>query len=649
MLTLTDITVDFGTRILFDKLTFTVKPTDKIGLAGRNGAGKSTLLKIIAGVGKQSSGAIQFPNDYAIGYLPQELKITSNETVFNEAKSALGHLEELEKKQAEVTEQITTRTDYESDGYMNLIEQLNKVNDLLHYYDGDNADKKIEEILKGLGFTQNDLTQPVSSFSGGWQMRIELAKLLLKNPDLILLDEPTNHLDIESILWLEQFLKNHKGAIIMVSHDRQFLDAITNRTVEIINQGIEDYKAPYTKFLELRKERVEKLQQAQKNQEREIAQIEKNIEKFRAKANKAKFAQSLIKKLEKMDRIEIDNYNQKDMVLRFDTSRRSGKEVVVANSVSKSYGDKHVINNLSLKVLRGDRVAFVGKNGMGKSTLAKMIVGALQHEGKLELGHNVDLGYYAQQQNETLDKKQTLLETIEDCAPREWQGKERSLLGAFLFSGEDVDKKVQVLSGGEKARLAMAKMMLSPINFLVLDEPTNHLDLQSKAILKEAVKNFDGTLIVVSHDRDFLKGLTDKVYEFKPNGIQEHLGDIQEFLQNRKVEDFREFEQSKEEQTQKKEKQISEKPQLDYAQRKEKQKEIKRAENKLKTIENQIFEYETEIEEINELLKDTSFYEEKAKEANFFKEYDEKKQQINFLYEEYDRFLNSINEMKKQL
>lgn len=649
MLTLTDITVDFGTRILFDKLTFTVKPTDKIGLAGRNGAGKSTLLKIIAGVGKQSSGTIQFPNDYTIGYLPQELKITSNETVFNEAKSALGHLEELEKKQADVTEQITTRTDYESDAYMNLIEQLNKINDLLHYFDGANADKKIEEILKGLGFTQIDLQQPVHSFSGGWQMRIELAKLLLKSPDLILLDEPTNHLDIESILWLEQFLKTHKGAIIMVSHDRQFLDAITNRTVEIIKQGIEDYKAPYSKFLTLRKERVEKLQQAQKNQEREIAQIEKNIEKFRAKANKAKFAQSLIKKLERMDRIEIDNYNQKDMALRFEASRRSGKEVVIAESVSKAYGEKKVIQNLSLKILRGDRVAFVGKNGMGKSTLAKMIVGALKHEGKLELGYNVDLGYYAQHQNETLDKKRTLLETIEDYAPKEWQGKERGLLGAFLFSGEDVDKKVQVLSGGEKARLAMAKMMLSPMNFLVLDEPTNHLDLQSKAILKEAVQNFEGTLVVVSHDRDFLTDLTDKVYEFKPNGIQEHLGDIQEFLANRKVEDFREFEQSKEESSKQQLDQNQNKPQLDYAQRKEKQKEIKRAENKLKTIEQQIFTYETEIEEIDEQLKNTSFYEEKANDLNFFDQYEKKKQQINFLYEEYERFLMNITKMKQQL
>ena len=644
MLTLTNITVDFGTRMLFDKVTFTVKPNDKIGLAGRNGAGKSTLMKIIAGEQQASSGSVTSPNDYTIGYLPQELKITSTETIFNEAKSALSHIEALEERQQDITHQITTRTDYESDAYMNLIEQLNKVNDLLQYADSQNADKRIEEVLKGLGFTGADLHQPINTFSGGWQMRVMLAKLLLQSPDLILLDEPTNHLDIESILWLEDFLKNYNGAIIMVSHDRQFLDAITNRTIEIINQGVEDYRAPYSKFLELREERIEKLEQAKKNQEKEIQQTEMLINKFRAKKNKAKFAQSLIKKLDKMDRIEIDNYDQKDMHFRFETSRRSGKEVVIGEAITKHYDDKQVINDLDLKIHRGERVAFVGKNGMGKSTLAKIIIGQLKHEGKLELGYNVDLGYYAQHQNTTLDEKLTLLETIEQYAPKEMQGKERSLLGAFLFSGEEVDKKVKVLSGGEKARLALAKMLLEPINCLVLDEPTNHLDLQSKAVLKEAVQDFDGTLIVVSHDRDFLTGLTDKVFEFTEFGIQEYLGDVQEFLRMRGAQNFRDFEQ---EETKPQQKVATKQEETEsYEERKAKQKEIKRHENKLNKIEQQIFEQEAEIEAINEQLKQPKFYEEKATDQEFFVEYEAKKKAIKKLYEDYDNLFKKINELK---
>lgn len=643
MLTVTDVTVDFGTRILFKNLTFSVKPNDKIGLAGKNGAGKSTLMKIIAGKEKNFSGSVSKPNEYSIGYLPQELKITSEETIFNEVKSAFGHLEHLENRQQFITNEITTRTDYESDEYMKLIEDLNKVNDQLHYLGHENIDKKIEEVLKGLGFTQSDLQKKINCFSGGWQMRVELAKLLLQQPDLVLLDEPTNHLDIESIIWLEQFLKHYSGSIIMVSHDKQFLDAITNRTIEIINQGIEDYKANYSKFMELREERLEKLEQAQKNQEREIAQMERNIEKFRAKASKAKFAQTLIKKLDKIDKIEIDNYDQKSMNLHFETSRRSGKEVMIAKDASKSYGSKNVINNLDLTLHRGDRVAFVGKNGMGKSTLAKMIVGEIDFKGKVDLGYNVDLGYYAQHQNQSLNESLTLLETIEKSAPKEMQGKERSMLGAFLFSGEDVDKKVKVLSGGEKARLALAKMLLQPINFLVLDEPTNHLDLQSKAVLKDAVKNFEGSLVVVSHDRDFLTGLTDKVYEFTESGIQEHLGDIQEFLRIRGARDFREFEQKEEEKTA-----VQEKTGSNYAERREFQKEIKRKENRLSKVEKQIMTLEQEVETIDESLRDPHFYQEQENDVSFFNHYEQKKLKINSLYEEYESLLREIEQLKEE-
>lgn len=645
MLQINNVGVDFGTRILFEKINLVVKPKDKIGLAGRNGVGKSTLLKLIAGEDHPSSGSITSPKSYSIGYLPQELKIDTDETVFDEAKSALSNVEELEEKQLSITNEITERTDYESDAYMQLIDQLNQVNTQLEFFGNHNRDQKVEEILKGLGFNQKDLHSPVKSFSGGWQMRVELAKLLLVSPDLLLLDEPTNHLDIESILWLEAFLKSHKGAVMMVSHDRQFLDTITTRTVEIINQGIEDYRAPYSKFLQLREERIEKLEQAKKNQEKEIVQTKKLIEKFRAKKNKAKFAQTLIRKLDKMDMIEVDSYDKKTMNLSFQMSRRSGNEVVVVDNVSKSYGENEVIKNLSLKLLRGDKIAFVGKNGMGKTTLAKMIVKELAHEGNISLGHNVDLGYYAQHQNQTLDEEITLLETIEKEAPRDLQGKERGLLGGFLFSGDDVEKKVKVLSGGEKARLAMAKMLLHPINFLVLDEPTNHLDLQSKAILKDSVKNFEGTMVVVSHDRDFLQGLTEKVYEFTKDGIREYLGDINEFLRQRGASDFREFEKNPE-----KKKKIKKENdgKSSYHERKAYQKELKKLQRIQKQIENNIKELESELKNVEESLKDPKYYEEVATDSSFFKNYNEKRAEIEKLYTNFEIILEKISKHEQK-
>ncbi len=644
MLHIDNITVDFGTRILFQEINLVVKPTDKIGLAGRNGMGKSTLLKIIAKQQSPSQGQISHPSNYTIGYLPQELSINSTETIFDEAKSALSGIEQLEQQQEKITEQITTRTDYESDAYMQLIVDLNKVNDQLHAFGSHQADQKVEEILKGLGFTQQDLSRPINTFSGGWQMRVELAKLLLQSPDLLLLDEPTNHLDIESIIWLEQFLIKHSGALIMVSHDRQFLDAITNRTVEIINQKIEDYRAPYSKFLELREERLEKLYQAQKNQEREIDQMEQNINKFRAKKNKAKFAQTLIRKLEKMDRIEIDNYDQKNMSFSFQVSRRSAKEVLKANKVSKSYGEKQVISNFSLEILRGDRVAFVGKNGMGKSTLAKMIVGDTDYEGELETGVNVELGYYAQHQNNSLDERLTVLETIEKEAPKEYQGRERALLGSFLFSGEDVDKKVKVLSGGEKARLALAKMIMKPTNVLILDEPTNHLDLQSKEILKHALELFEGTLIIVSHDRNFLSNLTDKVFEFTENGIKEHLGDVNYFLQQKGADNFREFEQ-KEKQEISEQKTTTKNNQ--YLQNKEHQKLIKSKERDIQKIEQQIMNIEEDLELINSQLQDPEFYQEVSSDLSFFDDYDTKKKKLQLLYAQFEEQIVQLDELKK--
>ncbi len=646
MLQIEQLTVDFGSRLLFQNINLVVKRTDKIGLAGRNGVGKSTLLKILAGHIKPSSGGITFPNDYSIGYLPQELNIESELSIFDEAKTALSRIEALEEKQQKITEAITTRTDYESAAYLKLIEDLNHVNDQLHFFDAHHADQRIEEILKGLGFNQSDLTKSIKSFSGGWQMRVELAKLLLMAPDLMLLDEPTNHLDIESIIWLEQFLKDHSGSIIMVSHDRNFLDTITNRTVEIINNSIEDYRAPYSKFLELREERLEKLEQAQKNQEREIEQMEENINKFRAKKNKAKFAQTLIRKLDKMERIEIDNYDQKNMNVSFPMSRRSGKEVVKGEHIYKAYGDHQVISDFSIEVLRGDRIAFVGKNGMGKSTMAKMIVGETSYEGQLDLGINIDLGYYAQHQNTSLNPDATLLESLEFNAPKEFQGKERSILGAFLFSGDDVDKKVKVLSGGEKARLALAQMTMHPMNVLVLDEPTNHLDLQSKEMLKQALMRYEGTLIIVSHDRNFLSGLTTKTFEFTEEGIIEHLGDVNEFLSNKQKTSFRALETEK---VDKSENSVnSEKKELPYEERKAFQRKIKGVERAIEQIEKKIMAVEATIKDLDSQLQDASFYENEDDNEVFFKDYESKKKKLSLLYQEYEEKLSELERLKTQ-
>jgi len=646
MLNVTGVTVDFGSRVLFDNITFTVKPSDKIGLAGRNGAGKSTLLKLIIGEDKATEGSITKPNDYTIGYLPQELKINSTKPIFEEAKSALGNIQEIERLQEKVSNEIITRTDYESDAYMRLIEQLNKLNDQLDLFGGAQADQQVEVILKGLGFTNEDLQKPINTFSGGWQMRVELSKILLKQPDLILLDEPTNHLDIDSIIWLENFLKGYNGSIVMVSHDKQFLDAITNRTIEIINQTVEDYKAPYSRFLQLREERIEKQIQAKKNQDREVARLQDNINKFRAKKNKAKFAQTLIKRLDRMDRIEVDSFDSKNMTLTFPHGRNSGKIVVEADQIGKSYGDKEVLRNISFTINKGDKVAFVGKNGMGKTTLAKIIIGELEHQGKIELGYNVDLGYYAQHQNQTLDGDITLLKTLEKAAPPNMQGKERGLLGAFLFSGEEVDKKVKVLSGGEKARLALAKMLLEPVNTLVLDEPTNHLDLPSKAILKRAVQNFKGTLIVVSHDRDFLSGLTDKVFEFSPGMVKEHLGDINDFLSARGAEGFRDFESNRSKVSGSKKEVSTNK--VSYKEKKEQDKKRRKLEREIQRLEKEIELIEAEVKEIDDQLRDPEFYSTVSSDPDFFKNYESKKEKAESLFTEYEVASNALNSFNKK-
>ncbi len=545
MLLVQNLTVHFGGRTLYQDISFSVREKDRVGLAGKNGAGKSTLLRFLAGLGKPDEGQIVTPQEYSVGYLPQDIGGMKGRTVLEEAATAFDEIRSLEQHLDEIQHALETRTDYESESYMDLVEGLNNVTERLSWLGAASSEAEVEKVLKGLGFSSADFQRRTEEFSGGWQMRIELAKILLRKPSLILLDEPTNHLDIESIQWVEAFLKEHPGALIVVSHDRAFLDNVTERTIEITGGKIQDYKAPYSRYLELRAERQATQINAKKNQERQIEQTERMIEKFRAKASKAKFAQSLIKKLDKVELIEVDDDDNSAIRFRFPPAPRSGLAVVTAEHLFKSYGPKSVLRDISLVVQRGEKIAFVGRNGEGKSTLSKMIAGVTETSGgKLELGANVQIGYYAQDQADKLDGDKTVFATLDDVATGEMRTRVRNLLGCFLFSGEDVDKKVKVLSGGEKSRLALARLLLDPINLLVLDEPTNHLDLRSKAVLKEALQQFDGTLLVVSHDRDFLRGLTDRVYEFRDGGIKEFIGDIYEYLESKKLADMRAYEES---------------------------------------------------------------------------------------------------------
>lgn len=618
MISVANVSVLFGADPLFENISFLINRTDRIGLAGRNGAGKSTLLKIIKGLYKPTSGEVAIPRDATIGYLPQEFHNTSTLSVIEETRKAFEQAVYIEQKIEKINLELAERTDYESDAYMKLIEDLGDLQHRFQVLGGYEMEEKIEKILKGLGFDNSDMTRKVAEFSGGWQMRIELAKILLQQPDLVLLDEPTNHLDIESIIWLEQFLQTYNGAIMMISHDKTFLDKLTNRTIEITNGRIEDYKAHYSKYLELRKERREQLENAAKNQERQIAQIERNIEKFRAKASKASFAQSLIKKLDKIDRIELDIEDVSKINIRFIEPPRAGKVIVTAENIEKNYGDKQVIRPMSFTIDRGDRIAFVGKNGMGKTTLSRIIAKNLDYSGNLQYGHNVALGYFAQHQANMLEGNNTILEEMEKAA----QGSERftavrSILGAFLFSGEDVDKKVKVLSGGEKARLSMAKLLLEPLNFLIFDEPTNHLDLVSKEVLKNALNNFDGTIVIVSHDRDFLQGLTTKTFEFTKEGIKTHLGGIEEFLNKMNTDNFREIEMNKKV----KEEKIEKAPN-DHELKREQEKEIKRLQNQLSNVEKEISKIDEELATYDAQLQDPAQFQKVSGNADFFAKYE---------------------------
>ena len=626
MINIHNLSVSFQGDYLFEKITFQLKPGDRVGLVGKNGAGKSTLLKIIAGEQEYDGGQIATDKEISIGFLKQDIDFEKGRSVLEESYEAFTEIKRLEKQLEQINTQLAERTDYESDGFHQLMVDLNDVQHQYEIHGGYNYQGETERILQGLGFQREDFTKLTETFSGGWRMRIELAKLLLQNNDILLLDEPTNHLDIESILWLEEFLKGYTGAVVIVSHDRMFLDNVTNRTIEISLGKIYDFNKPYTQYLVLRNELREQQLASQKNQQKQIEQTEKLIDKFRAKASKATMAQSLIKKLDKIDRIEVDEDDNSVMTLRFPVSVTPGRVVIEAEKITKSYGDKKVLNNIDLLIERNSKTAFVGQNGQGKSTLAKIIVDEIEYSGKLNLGHNVQIGYFAQNQADYLDGTKTVLDTMIDAANEKNRSKVRDILGSFLFRGDEAEKFVRVLSGGERNRLALAKLLLQPFNVLVMDEPTNHLDIKSKNVLKEALKSFEGTLILVSHDRDFLQGLTNKVYEFKDHHIKEYLGDIDYFLEQRNLQNLREAE---------KRTVVSEvKEKRSAGEEYEVQKKLKSAKNKLSNVEASISALEKEIAAIDtELLIN---YEQTIAKAHFFDKYQEKKKKLKKLMEEWE-------------
>lgn len=637
MISVSNISISYSGVELFEDISFVINPRDRIGLVGKNGVGKTTLLNIIAGKQAFDSGSVNISEGDTIGYLPQELKISSEKSILAETMSVFEEIHSLESEEKKINEELSEREDYESESYYELLHRLSEVHEKILLLDGNKKLGDAEKVLKGLGFLPSDFGRPVTEFSGGWQMRVELAKLLLKKPDLLLLDEPTNHLDIESILWLEDFFINYPGAILMVSHDKMFLDNVTNRTIEIAFGRIYDYKVSYTKYFQLREERLQHQQAAFENQQKHIAQQERFINRFRAKASKAKQVQSRVKQLEKIERIEFDELDTQSIHFNFPPAPRSGDVALSAKNVSKSYGEKEILKEVNFTIFRGEKIAFVGKNGEGKSTLVKMIAAGEKYQGEIKPGYNVEMGYYAQIQEKSLNEEKTVLQTIEAEATGDWtkEAKIRGLLGAFLFDEDDIYKKVKVLSGGEKSRLALAKLLLHPKNLLVLDEPTNHLDISAKEVLKNALINYDGTLIVVSHDRDFLQGLTAKTFEFKEKHIKEHIGDINDFLHSHKVESFREFEIEKEKKGPSLPPAIQDKSmsRQKYEQKKELEKELKKTKNSIQKIESTIQQLEKEIAQAEELMGKPDFFasgnsrEILAKHATLKKQLDEAMEQ----------------------
>ena len=673
MISVDNLTVSFGGWDLFKDISFLINPKDRIGLVGKNGAGKSTMLKVLVGLQQPTSGCVSRNGDCTIGYLPQQMKVADTTTLFAETESAFGEVIDLEKEIADLTEQITVRTDYESKEYENLLHRLNDCNDRFQILGGLNREAEIEKTLLGLGFKRSDFTRATSEFSGGWRMRIELAKLLLRRPSLFLLDEPTNHLDIESIEWLEGYLKEYNGAVVLISHDRAFLDNVTNRTIEISLGKAYDYKVPYSRFVELRRERREQQMAAYLNQQKMIEQTEEFIERFRYKPTKSNQVQSRIKQLEKIERIEVEEEDPATLNIKFPPAPRSGQVVVEAKDAAKSFGDKKIFSGATFTIERSEKVAFVGRNGEGKTTFARLVIGELEPTaGLVRIGHNVHIGYYAQNQDDLMNGDFTVFDTLDRVAVGEVRTKLRDILGAFLFRGEDIDKKVKVLSGGERARLAMARLMLEPYNLLVLDEPTNHMDMRSKDILKNALQKYNGTVIVVSHDREFLDGLVDKVYEFRDGQVKEHLGGIYDFLRDRKLESMRELERSDasaktaagtakatagttNKPSGNADKSASGKPALSgkelYTLKREADKQLRKAERDVEQAEEEIMALEKQIGEMDKQMADPAAYRIDLSDGVLYKQYNEMKDKLNKLtyrWEELSIVLENAKEMAKE-
>jgi ATP-binding cassette subfamily F protein 3 len=645
MVSIEGLTVEFGGFTLFDNISFVVNRKDRIALAGRNGAGKSTLLKIFAGLQSPTSGTVNIPKDITVGYLPQQMQTADTRTVKEEAAQAFEHIRELEHEVDRLNAELAGRTDYSSESYNNLIDKVTHQAELFSMMGGNSYVAELERTLAGLGFSRDDLDRPTSEFSGGWRMRIELARLLLSHPDVLLLDEPTNHLDIESIQWLESFIATRANAVILVSHDRAFIDNTTLRTIEIELGKIYDYKVRYSQYVVLRKERREQQLRAYENQQKKLAGAEAFIERFRYKATKAVQVQSRIKQLEKIDRIEIDDVDNSSLNLKFPPAPRSGSYPIVMEDVSKRYGSHLVFDHVTLTIGRGDKVAFVGRNGEGKSTLVKCIMGEISHNGKLTMGHNVKIGYFAQNQAQLLDDSLTVFDTIDYVAQGDIRTKIRDILGAFMFGGEASDKKVSVLSGGERSRLAMIRLLLDPVNLLILDEPTNHLDMRSKDVLKTALKDFDGTIIVVSHDREFLDGLVDKVYEFGNGKVTEHLGGIYDFLEHKKMDNLRELERSSSpvmpadyddaETSHSK---------RSYETRKEQGKAIRKAAKAVEEAESLITELENCVSAIENRLATPQG----ASDASLYNEYSTLKDRLSVAFDKWTQLTVEFEEMKKE-